>query len=182
MSDIKEILDCHFSENIKYYNFLAKTLFKGRYIYEDLVQETYLEMINRTNYKSLDKYYLLFIGKKIMNTLYVRRLTLKKYKCGKDSPLSELNTSLQNQSIIDNLFINEVSESFDIDKYNKSVINKITGIIYEGLENDDYKTQVFIMSQIESINSISKRTGISRPNLTKARNQMINIIKEKINI
>lgn len=196
----KEIVDQHFTQNIKYYESLCKKHFNGRYLWEDLLQETYLGLLkSQVLHKSTDNNYLLTVGTNVCGAIFQKRKTCKKHCDGKDSPLFETAEVFcstfdnQEQEIIKNQAAwakgthsnkkqLEVSTKHEpeVSETAAQHIEEIKALVFQGLEKQDHDIEVFVMSQIESINEMSKRTGISRYCLTKANNRAKDFIKKNI--
>ena len=80
---MKEIVDAHFLENHEYYKKVCRYSFKDRYLWEDLLQETYLCFL-RVKPETIEKYHelgkLRSIGNIIIRSLYQDRKRAKKNK------------------------------------------------------------------------------------------------------
>lgn len=175
--EVKQIIDKHYTVNIRYYEVICKTLYKDRYLWEDLLQETYLGLLKvkpEVIKYSSDKAYLLHIGKKVIYSILQKRGFCKKYKNGSDSVFFETANLSSNYNF--DLLITEQAERKDTDK----IIDQINSIVYDGLENKNFDVEVFVMSQIEHITSISRRTGVSRHYIYKSINKVTEDIKEKL--
>jgi hypothetical protein len=170
----KDIVDQHFTANTKYYESLCKYLFKGRYLWEDLYQETYLALLNCpavTRHQTNS--YLLGVGTNVAKGIWQKR-TSGKYHCdGKDSPLFETAGAFNCPELI------EYPKEYEIQKQNDHM-NEIKALVFKGLEEKDFDMEVFVMGQIESINAMSHRTGISRYLLNKANEKAKDHIKKNI--
>lgn len=158
----KEILDKHITTNYGYYKNICWKYFKGNYLFEDLLHIVYLDIIEN-NLEQVVKYN--DNGKLRVLIIYkIRRLFEKrKIKCSNNRPSSPLFESKDVEDyIIQNIAYEEI-EPFEIDEYK---IEKIKDFVFNQIAKDDRDTEIFVQNQFgESINSISKRTGINRPSL-----------------
>jgi DNA-directed RNA polymerase specialized sigma24 family protein len=176
-TEVKVIIDKHFSDNIEYYKTICRNWYKDRYLWEDLLQEAYLGMLKvrpEVVKYSPDTAYLKHIGKKVISSILQKRNYHKKHVDGSDSVLFETSN-------------NAKEFNFDIFEHNQEckkdteeLIDKINSIVYDGLLNKDFETEVFVMAQIESISSISRRTGVNYYSVSKANKTAIERIKKQL--
>ena len=113
-----------------------------------------LDQINKYNDKGKLNTLVLYKIKYIYN-----KRTNKRTNIVETSPLNQ--NEITHEYILNNL-IDDTIEPFEIDEYK---IEKILDFVFSGIAKDDHDTSVFVMSQLESINAMSKRTGINRPSL-----------------
>jgi len=176
-TDTKQIIDKHFTDNRAYYSTICKERFKERYLWEDLLHETYLGFLKVKPNVILacqDTAYLKHIGKKVLFSILQKKGFCKKNSNGKDSPLFELANDIDfNFDIFENQQVEQLEDR-------EMLIDKINGIVYEGLANNDFDTEVFVMSQIESVSSISKRIGVNYYSVSKAQKKAIESIKKQL--
>lgn len=167
-----------------------------------MLQEAYLEFIKVrpeviTSAKSEED--LRNIGKKIIYCIYKHRGRCKKHVDGSTSPLFEMSNTIDFYSsthfridgdweaghglnpLIDNYAIADDETQVIVKQKEKELKAEIAStIIFNGLQDEDFDTGVFVMAQIESINAMSKRTKINRTYLTKSYNKKREEIKTKI--
>lgn len=171
----KKILDAHFVEYYNYYKVVAKQYFKEQHLQEDFVHELYFEFLkcsDETMLKFSGKLKLLsFSIRKRLASLSLKTNRAKKGQVGKTSPLYDCGDKMLD---IDKLQIEqEEIELFDIDE---EKIEIIKGAVWTSVErvrkdgikapNKYYEIATFSASQNESIRSIARRTGLSRPKIT----------------
>jgi hypothetical protein len=203
----KETIDKHFTENIKYYRKVIHDKYYKNYLADDLLQETYLKFVEVSeSIQSNEKGVLLSYGKKIISTLFSRRNTHNNFRDCQTSPLFEIG---RNNIPIENCcktgfkviyFKEEQRAESDLSRSDKGVNNVekslasydepfrdkeqelriVERIVRKGLEENDFNTGVHVMAQIESINAMSKRTGINRGYLTRANKEKQNHLKNEI--
>src|SRR3954463_14146142 len=90
---MRSIADAHFTENYNYYRKVCRNQFRGSYLFEDLLQETYLEFL-KVKPETIEFYNeigrLNCIVIRIIKALHNRRRNGKKNKQGETSPLFEI--------------------------------------------------------------------------------------------
>lgn len=189
---MKEIIDNHFLENYEYYKKVCRYSFKGRYLWEDLLQETYLcffKVKPETIKKYSDTGQLLRIGSIIIRSLYQERKRAKKNSNGNTSPLFEIAGSYSEDNLIKddsvlNYFEIELHELEIKDSYDKAlkVFDKALSepVINNKQASSFLKVKTFLAVQDSNIHRISKETGINRKYITDVYNEAREFIKYEI--
>lgn len=189
---MKEIIDAHFLENYKDYERVCRYCFNNRYLWEDLLQETYLkfhhvrpEVIQRFHEQGR----LNQIGYIIIRSLNQGRTRAKKNVNGNTSPLFEISSyecnegQIKDESVFNSFELElqelEIKENYDkaIKVFDKALSEPVT---------DNKKTSNFLMIktflavQESNIYQISKQTGINRKYITDVYNEAREFIKKEI--
>lgn len=183
----KSIIDKHFEKNYKYYRQVCYRYYRGRYLFEDLLNESYLEFlrvkeptINKFN--EIDKLHL--IGLKIIRSLYRRRYASAN-RTGENgcnsSPLFETPTLGYEVDFLQD----ESKDEKEIQLYFERATNLIEKSLSYPVETCKAKTpyqlvQTFLAVQESNINRVSIETGISRPFITETYKQAREFIKKEI--
>lgn len=203
----KQIIDKHFTENVNYYRAICRDYYKN-YLAEDLLQEAYLAflkvpepvILKINDIKVIDERikYLRNIGRKRIAYIFRHRKQCKQHKDGQTSPMFEVNYG--NFEIDHFIHIDKCVEekevfimsksTFEFEKALKDSVAEfrdkdaelriIANTVRKGLEEEDFNTGVHVMAQLESINAMSKRTGISRTYLTNAHKTKQKELKQLI--
>ena len=173
----KDIIDQHFTDNYKRYQRVCYRYYRGRYLFDDLLNEAYFEFLKVKEdvilkFHAMDKLYN--IGLKIIRSLYQKRFSTKKYEGA--SSTSALYESKTITLHIDRLDLS--NESYD--ESQDLLFDEVSKKIDKGLQSQDdwFCMTVFVKSQTESIFEMSKKTRISRPYLTKAYKEAILKLKQ----
>lgn len=207
---MRSIIDAHFTENYKYYESICRFQFGGNYLYQDLLQETYLAL---TQVKSETIEFYNEIGKlnciviRIIKALYGRRKNDKRNANGSTSPLYEI------PSVDSRLVVFALRETDDfmnlapLDKIPDDSLNPLELAIQEetiqrqfeqandlikialqepvietkGTEISNYlKVRVFTEVLNSNVNQVHKSTGISRAYLTRINREGQQYLQNKI--
>ena len=159
---MKQIIDKHIIEYHRYYSCVCINYYKGRYLWEDLLQELYLEFLNcneNTIAKFNEQKKLHFLGAKIIQGLYSKRGKRKEYKVG-TSNLNELSNLKEYSNL------KTIQDETDPFAYiDDEEVKRAMDDLYK---RDWFLHDVLVITQSESINNLSKRTKIDRGYLTKA--------------
>jgi DNA-directed RNA polymerase specialized sigma24 family protein len=194
---MRSIADAHFTQNYNYYRTVCRYQFKGNYLYEDLLQETYIELL-RVKPETIEFYSE--IGKlnciviKIIKHLHSHRRRRKYHHDGHTSQLFETadidySNWVESDEAIDQTrrmpFDNELNsflENFEevLETENRiqrqfdqarelMELAKLEPVKYDkGSELSDFlKIKVFEEVNKSSVNRVHKDTGISRAYLTR---------------
>ncbi len=150
------------------------------------MSEFYLAMLNRSeteinNYNKNGKLKVLCIY--TIRGLHRNRKRTKKNKHGYTSTLNELNDKLS-FDMLDNFVLDDVEPIKEIElkeQVEEQTLEIVKNIVFDSMNRfytakdpksistNDFDMAVFVCSQNESINSISKRTNINRVSLTKSK-------------
>lgn len=190
---IKEIIDDHFQSNYFYYKRVCFKYFKGRYLFEDLLHESYVkfhstkeETVIRLNSAGKLHYGVL----RIIGKLFKRRKTA----CNRQSRFYEGNNNSSPLFETPGVSYEYDFPTNDVD-YDKDEIEiqqyfeKATRIIEDTLQQPNenkkgksnyLKVKVFLEVQRTNINQISKTTGISRPFITQTYRESQQYLREQI--
>lgn len=182
---MKQHIDEHIVKFEKYYRGVCYTYYNGRYLYEDLLQELYIEFIN-TSPNIIRKFHvnnkLIYLGHILIRKIYSHRGYHKRYDKGKTSPLFE-------SCHIECLDIDKIdlTSSENIESELDELINNLPPdpeYIFKQLdehEKEDYfEANIVRLSQNESLHSISKRTRISYPYIVKKYKEANENIKKRL--
>lgn len=189
---MKEIVDAHFLENHEYYKKVCRYSFKDRYLWEDLLQETYLCFL-RVKPDTIEKYHelgkLRSIGNIIIRSLYQDRKRAKKNKNGHTSPLFEFNSySNEDSNLQDSNELNYFEiELYELEmkvNYDKALVlfdKALTEPVSDHAGASSFlKIKTFLAVQDSNIYRISKQTGINRKYITDVYNEAREYIKKEI--
>lgn len=182
MESVKEIIDKHFQSNYEYYKSVCRSYYKKRYIYEDLLHETYsgfLKVKESTIIQFHELNRLHNIGLKIIRSLYQKRN--QKQRKG-DSPLKEDNTVLyyeeNNEGLccFDEVF-DELEQSEErITKERK--LDTMNSLI--SANKDNRKIQLLIMNTHEKIVDIARESKTTTYYITKEINEAKEFLKANL--
>jgi len=154
-------------------------LYNGRYIHEDLIQETYINFLE-VNPKvlsiSTDAAYLKHIGKKVMLSLFQKRKQKLFNSNGQTSNIFEASNFDADFSFL----VSEEGSKKDDDENKEKLISKISDVVYSELQNENKQMQVFIISQTHKLTDISVEFGVSRVTLNNYKKKAITLIKSKV--
>lgn len=182
----RQIVDEHFTSNYKYYRQVCYQYYRGRYLYEDLLNEAYLKFISikpETIDKFLELNKLHCIGLKIIRSLYQKRTNGLKYSnAGGSSPLFETKGVEWSYNFIDD---NQTKDEKEIQLYFEKAVKTInealTYPVTESKKRTPYQlVQTFLAVQESSIGRISIETGISRPHIKETYKQAKEYLKNEI--
>lgn len=169
----KEIVDKHFTENLIHYQVYAKTLTRSRYIWEDLVNETYLEMLKiREPYirYSIDTPYLWYLGKKVMKSIFYHKGKKKLTNTTIESPLLELSCFCSsNLAGTSNVIVNTELED---------LLNEVSVFIEQNKNDDDVKVMVDL--QTTTFRKLSETTKRNINDLRKSKSTGLEKLKQNI--
>lgn len=185
---MKEIVDSHFIAHLDYYKSYCQYSYRGRYLWEDLLQETYLNFL-RVKPDVLQKYSdngrLTTIGRIIIRSLYQDRKRAKKNKNGNTSPLFEINGYSDDTRDCDTNYFEIEQAEIDFEEcYNKALKlfeRALSEPVSQGKEKSSFlKVKTFLAVQESNIYQISKQTGINRKYITDVYNEAREYIKKEI--
>lgn len=175
---MNQIINDHFTKKYDYYKNICRYHFGGAFLFEDLLHETYCEMLKVkpetiTFYHEIDKLDCIVI--KTIKSLYYAKGRTKRYEKGKTSALFQSNdidfvdiNALTDADLLDGPSEAELMQMADkafseIDKALKQPVK-----YNQGKELSDYlKIRTFVEVNQSNINQVSKSTGISRKFLTR---------------
>lgn len=184
----KQIVDIHFEKNYNYYRSVCYRYYKGRYLFEDLLNESYLELLKvkeNVIFDFNDKDKLHCICLKIIRSLYQKRYhPAKNNYSGNGSTSSPLFETPSIEYKIEFL-IEESKDEKEIQLYFEKATNLIekalTCPVMECKEKTPYQlVQTFLAVQESNINRVSIDTGISRPFITETYKQAKEYLKKEI--
>lgn len=182
--EAKQIADAHFAKNYNYYRTICYRCYRGRYLYEDLLNESYLKFIEKDPdvllkfhregrpERHIEDRFRSMVKLIIIETF--RNRGIKSNRCingetNNSSPLFE-TPSIN----LDYDFIAEEPQKNEVEIQNHflkavSAINKaLQEPVKEGKKKSDWlKVRVFLEVEKTNINKLSKQTGISRPFITQ---------------
>jgi hypothetical protein len=173
---VKAVIDEHITLNERYYKSVCYQYYNGRYLWEDLFQEFYLEFLNLKS-DLVQKFHeankLNYLGALVIRNIYSKRGQHKRYKVGETSPLFETVTIAENLNI-------SLPQEDDTTIYDKVDFKLVQDRLAELKRNDWFKHEVLMLLQNESINGLSKRTNINRKYLTDTYKDTCNQLKKEI--
>jgi hypothetical protein len=168
---VKEIIDTHIIEYEKYYKFICRNYYNGRYLSDDLFQELYLCFLDADPNevkKFADAKKLHYLGALIIRNTFGKRGYHKRQERSETSPLFELSNITE---LVDKRIREDQTKEVNLEK-----------LMDDLYKRDWFSHDVFMLAQNESINSLSKRTKIDRQLLTstykEARTYLLNRIDE----
>lgn len=178
--DAKLIIDKHYSDNYNYYRSVCYNYYRGRYLWEDLSHELYIDFL-KIKAQVIEKFHQLGklknIGLKLIRRLYERRFRAKRSTTNHNGEVSPLHETPGVSYAI------EISQADNKNYLAKELqFSKMERAIKQALQSQDrwFDVSVFLQSQDESILSISKKTRIGRDRLTRAANAGKEYLKQRI--
>lgn len=180
--EVKSILDKHIVKYQRYYSTICISYFNGRYLWEDMFQELYLQFL-KVRPETFEKFHntdrLHFLGGKIISFLYSKRGQRKNHSDSQTSVFNEtcgiidiseyrplIELSDEGDAVVDRRRgVTEIAEqpSDPLQKVDIAIVKRVVEDLYT---YDPFLYDVFTFLQKESINSLSKRSGINRKYLT----------------
>lgn len=173
---MKVIIDRHIQDRYDYYRNICYYHFQGRYLWEDLFQETYLKLLEIKPetiefYDSIDKLHCIVI--RTIKSLRQESKRAKKNKQGHTSPLFEINgLDISHGYFDESDSINEIEIQEQFEKANKAIEKALSQPVAESKEVSDYlKIKTFVHINETNTYRVSKKTGISRQYLNQIYQQ-----------
>jgi len=173
------ILNEHIIANMNFYQTKCKSLYRGRYLYEDLFQEFYLKFIELPDkkvdeLKRLDK--LTGAGLYIIRFLFYRRNQNKK----NGLPITSLFETAGNLEIFDSFETQELSEQKN--KYSDEIAEKLKQTISKYLANEKYELDIlyWLQGQEQTLTSIAKESKINRVYVSAGYNRAEKLLKQEL--
>ena len=183
----KQIIDTHFEKNYKYYRQVCYRYYRGKYLYEDLLNESYLEFLKVKEpviFKFSNRDKLHCIGLKIIRSLYQKRFSKANRNKGNGCNSSQL---FETPSISYEIEFTEQEgkDETEIQMYFEratiAIEKALTYPVSEGKDKTPYQlVQAFLAVEASSVNKISKETGISRTFITETYKQGKEYLKQEV--
>jgi len=194
----QQIVDAHFTSNYKRYRGICYQYYRGRYLFEDLLNESYIlfrqvkpETIQR--FSELDKLHCIVL--KIIRSVYQKRNYSARNKpsfynkeagCN-SSPLFETPTINFDLDIMcsDIDILDVTQKELEIQKHYERATELIGIALQEPVidqkeKSNFLKITVFLDANRSSINHIHQKTGISRTYLTQVYKEGKQLLKDEI--
>lgn len=183
----RAIVDEHFTKNYKYYRQVCYRYYRGRYLFEDLLNETYLKFIEVKE----DTIFALYEIDKLhcIGLRIIRSLFQKKGRRSNTKENGNLSSVLFETPGIDYEYDFMASDNESDEQEIQEYFEKATSAIEKGLRSKSdgqkersvyLKVSTFLAVQQSNINQISKQTGISRPYITETYRQSQAYLQKEI--